>query len=231
MVRGGTAAARVRMSLDTVPEAIVLLKSRLIALGMETQDLLEDIAAGASSHGDRLAVIDTLRTELESELKTQEARLEVEHQLVGELIACRQNISRQADIHTLQQQLDFLQQDGALIRPDVDVRMVANVIADWTGVPLSSLMKDEQTELLTLKNEIGKRVVGQEVALSAIARRLRAAKTGLTPENGPQGVFLLVGPSGVGKTETALALADVLYGGEKSLITINLSEYQEPHTV
>ncbi|MCR1552238.1 MAG: type VI secretion system ATPase TssH [Enterobacter cloacae] len=226
-----TAAARVRMSLDTVPEAIVRLKSRLIALGMETQGLLEDMAAGASPHGDRLAVIDTLRTELESELKTQEARLEVEHQLVGELIACRQDISRQADIHTLQQQLDFLQQDGALIRPDVDVRMVANVIADWTGVPLSSLMKDEQTELLTLENEIGKRVVGQEVALTAIAQRLRAAKTGLTPENGPQGVFLLVGPSGVGKTETALALADVLYGGEKSLITINLSEYQEPHTV
>ncbi|HGL4548760.1 TPA: type VI secretion system ATPase TssH [Klebsiella aerogenes] len=226
-----TAAARVRMSLDTVPEAIVRLKSRLIALGMETQDLLEDIAAGASSRGDRLAVIDTLRTELELELKTQEARLEVERQLVGELIACRQDISRQADIHTLQQQLDFLQQDGALIRPDVDTRIVANVIADWTGVPLSSLMKDEQTELLTLENEIGKRVVGQDASLNAIAQRLRAAKTGLTSENGPQGVFLLVGPSGVGKTETALALADVLYGGEKSLITINLSEYQEPHTV
>ncbi|MQK21775.1 AAA family ATPase, partial [Escherichia coli] len=88
-----------------------------------------------------------------------------------------------------------------------------------------------QTGLLTLENEIGKRVVGQDVALTAIAQRLRAAKTGLTSENGPQGVFLLVGPSGVGKTETALALADVLYGGEKSLITINLSEYQEPHTV
>ncbi|POD96022.1 AAA family ATPase, partial [Pectobacterium odoriferum] len=98
-------------------------------------------------------------------------------------------------------------------------------------VPLSSLMKDEQTELLTLENEIGSRVVGQDVSLEAIAQRLRAAKTGLTSENGPQGVFLLVGPSGVGKTETALALADVLYGGEKSLITINLSEYQEPHTV
>ncbi len=226
-----TAAARVRMSLDTVPEAIVRLKSRLIALGIETQDLLEDIAAGASSHGDRLAVIDTLRTELELELKTQEARLEVERQLVGELIACRQDISRQADIHTLQQQLDFLQQDGALIRPNVHTRTVANVIADWTGVPLSSLMKDEQTELLILENEIGKRVVGQDASLNAIAQRLRAAKTGLTSENGPQGVFLLVGPSGVGKTETALALADVLYGGEKSLITINLSEYQEPHTV
>lgn len=108
---------------------------------------------------------------------------------------------------------------------------VANVIADWTGVPLSSLMKDEQTELLALERELGKRVVGQDVALTAIAQRLRAAKTGLTSENGPQGVFLLVGPSGVGKTETALALADCLYGGEKSLITINLSEYQEPHTV
>jgi type VI secretion system protein VasG len=109
-----------------------------------------------------------------------------------------------------------MQHSNPLLSADVDVRTVANVIADWTGVPLSSLMKDEQTELLTLENEIGKRVVGQDVALTAIAQRLRAAKTGLTSENGPQGVFLLVGPSGVGKTETALALADVLYGGEKS---------------
>ncbi|MSE13867.1 AAA domain-containing protein, partial [Pantoea agglomerans] len=124
-----------------------------------------------------------------------------------------------------------MQHSNPLLSVDVDVRTVATVIADWTGVPLSSLMKDEQTDLLTLENEIGQRVVGQNVPLTAIAQRLRAAKTGLTSENGPQGVFLLVGPSGVGKTETALALADVLYGGEKSLITINLSEYQEPHTV
>lgn len=87
------------------------------------------------------------------------------------------------------------------------------------------------TELLSLKHNLSKRVVGQHAALSAIAQGLRASKTGLTPENGPQGVFLLVGPGGVGKTETALALADVMYGGEKSLITINLSEYHEPHTV
>ncbi|MCW1830345.1 AAA family ATPase, partial [Enterobacter asburiae] len=226
-----TASARVRMNLDTVPDTIVRLKARLTALGMETQDLLEDIAAGGTSHGDRLAVIDTLRTELEADLETQEARLDAERQLVRELLTCRQDISRQADIHTLQQRLDFLQQDGALIRPDVDVRTVATVIADWTGVPLSSLMKDEQTELLTLEEQLATRVVGQNSALNVIARRLRTAKTGLTPGNGPQGVFLLVGPSGVGKTETALALADVMYGGEKSLITINLSEYQEPHTV
>lgn len=90
-------------------------------------------------------------------------------------------------------------------------------------------MKDEQTELLSLEQKLATRVIGQDAALEAIAQRLRASKTGLTSENGPQGAFLLTGPSGTGKTETALA--DTLYGGEKSLITINLSEYQEPHTV
>ncbi len=93
------------------------------------------------------------------------------------------------------------------------------------------MLKDEQTELLGLEFHLDKRVVGQDMALNAIAQRLRATKTGLAPDNGPQGVFLLVGPSGTGKTETALALADELFGGERSLITINLSEYQEPHTV
>jgi type VI secretion system protein VasG len=93
------------------------------------------------------------------------------------------------------------------------------------------LLKDEHADLLALEQQLGKRVIGQELALEALAQRLRAAKTGLTEESAPLGVFLLVGTSGVGKTETALALADILFGGEKSLITLNLSEYQEPHTV
>ncbi|AKR77888.1 MULTISPECIES: type VI secretion system ATPase TssH [Edwardsiella] len=226
-----TAAARVRMSLDTVPEQIVRLKAQLNALALEEQALLEDIAAGSNRHGDRLGVIEQQRTELEARIEEQEARFSNEKALAQQLMASRQDISQQAEITGLQQQLEQAQQGDVLVQVDVDTRTVANVIADWTGVPLSSLMKDEQTELLTLEAEIGRRVVGQDVALIAIAQRLRAAKTGLTSENGPQGVFLLVGPSGVGKTETALALADVLYGGEKSLITINLSEYQEPHTV
>ncbi|MFK3662727.1 type VI secretion system ATPase TssH [Scandinavium sp. NPDC088450] len=231
-----TAAARVRMSLDTVPEAITRLKAQMTALELEEQALLEDIAAGSSQHGDRLSMIELQRTELETNLQLQETRFTDEKQLAEQLMASRQlshstNSSQVTETIALQHQLESLQQHDALIQVDVDTRTVANVIADWTGVPLSSLMKDEQTELLTLEGEIGKRVVGQHVSLNAIAQRLRAAKTGLTSENGPQGVFLLVGPSGVGKTETALALADVLYGGEKSLITINLSEYQEPHTV
>lgn len=135
------------------------------------------------------------------------------------------------DSTELQQQLRTHQGFAPLLALDVDARAVATVVADWTGIPLSSLLRDEQSDLLSMEQSLENRVVGQSPALCAIAQRLRAAKTGLTPENGPQGVFLLTGPSGTGKTETALTLADTLFGGEKSLITINLSEYQEPHTV
>ncbi|TLJ02467.1 type VI secretion system ATPase TssH [Escherichia sp. E4385] len=226
-----TASARVRMSLDTVPEQLTRIRSRITSLEMERQALQEDITVGNQNHGERLPAIEQEEKNVIVELHELETQYGQELKLTEQLRECRQDISRQSETHALQQELNGLQQGNPLLSVDVDVRTVATVIADWTGVPLSSLMKDEQTELLTLENEIGKRVVGQNIALEAIARRLRAAKTGLTSENGPQGVFLLVGPSGVGKTETALALADVLYGGEKSLITINLSEYQEPHTV
>ncbi|MCH9286327.1 type VI secretion system ATPase TssH [Klebsiella quasipneumoniae] len=226
-----TASARLRMSLDTVPEPLTRLKAQLTALAMEKQALLEDIALGNSAHGERLAFIEQEENRLILALDTLEIQYGQELQLTEALRACRRDISRQGEINDLQNALTAAQHGNPLLGLDVDVRTVATVIADWTGVPLSSLMKDEQTELLSLEQSLGKRVVGQESALSAIARRLRAAKTGLTPENCPQGVFLLVGPSGTGKTETALALADALFGGEKALITINLSEYQEPHTV
>lgn len=226
-----TASARVRMSLDTVPEQLTCIRSQLTALEMEKQALMDDIAVGNPLQGERLTAIEQEENVFIAELAKLDSQHREERALTEMLLESRQDISRQSETCRLQQQLDNIQHSKPLLSVDVDVRTVANVIADWTGVPLSSLMKDEQTELLNLENEVGKRVVGQDVALGAIARRLRAAKTGLTSENGPQGVFLLVGPSGVGKTETALALADVLYGGEKSLITINLSEYQEPHTV
>lgn len=226
-----TAAARVRMSLDTVPEQLTCIRAQLTALEIEKQALLEDIAVGSPAQGERLSTIEQEEVRLIVERDELETQYRQELTLTEQLLESRQDLSRQGETQALQQQLNGIQHSNPLLSVDVDVRTVATVIADWTGVPLSSLMKDEQTELLTLEDEIGKRVVGQDVSLNAIAQRLRAAKTGLAAENGPQGVFLLVGPSGVGKTETALALADVLYGGEKSLITINLSEYQEPHTV
>jgi type VI secretion system protein VasG len=226
-----TAAARVRMSLDTVPEPLTRIRAQMTSLAMEKQALLEDIAVGNQTHGERLAAIEQEEVRLTVKLDELEARYGQELTLTEQLLESRQDITRQSETYKLQQELNGMQHSNPLLSVDVDVRTVANVVADWTGVPLSSLMKDEQSELLSLENEIGKRVVGQDVALEAIARRLRTAKTGLTSGNGPQGVFLLVGPSGVGKTETALALADVMFGGDKALITINLSEYQEPHTV
>ena len=226
-----TAAARVRMNLDTVPEPLIRMKSAITALEMEKQALLEDLAVGRGPHGERLEAIDREEVSIILQLDALETQYGQELALSEQLLACRADISRQRELAALRHQFAEVQQNLPLLEVDVGVRTVATVIADWTGVPLSSLMKDEQTELLSLEAALEKRVVGQDGALNAIAQRLRAAKTGLAPENGPQGVFLLVGPSGTGKTETALALADVLYGGEKSLITINLSEYQEPHTV
>ncbi|RTO01202.1 type VI secretion system ATPase TssH [Enterobacter sp. WCHEn090032] len=226
-----TASARIRMSLDTVPEPLTRLKAQLTALDMEKQALLEDAALGKSNHGERLAAIEQDEVRIILQLDQLETQYGQELKLTEALLTCRTDISRQAETTDLQKQLTAVQQHTPLLGLDVDVRTVATVIADWTGVPLSSLMKDEQAELLSLEASLGRRVVGQDAALNAIAQRLRASKTGLAPENGPQGVFLLTGPSGTGKTETALALADELFGGEKSLITINLSEYQEPHTV
>ncbi|MFU2318803.1 type VI secretion system ATPase TssH [Rahnella sp. PCH160] len=226
-----TASARVRMSLDTLPEELTRLKAQVTALEMEEQAMLEDIALGNKTHGDRLEKIEQETDRLSDQLTALDTQYHAEKALTQQLLEIRQDISRQQEIASLQDQLSHLQGNAPLLSLDVDVRTVATVIADWTGVPLSSLLKDEQTDLLQLENHLSERVVGQDHALKDMAQRLRAAKTGLTSENGPLGVFLLVGPSGVGKTETALSLADCLFGGEKSLITINMSEYQEAHTV
>lgn len=226
-----TAGARVRMSLDTLPDALTALHAELAALLLEQQAIEQDLVLMPDSGSTRLQEIEQRRTTLTAEQQRLQQQYDEEQRLTRLIIEARQDIADAARLAELQQQLSEVQGSAPLLSLDVDVRTVAGVIADWTGVPLSSLLKDEQSDLLQLEHHLGTRVVGQEAALSGLAQRLRAAKTGLTPENGPLGVFLLVGPSGTGKTETALALADSLFGGEKSLITINLSEYQEAHTV
>ncbi|MEE4234986.1 type VI secretion system ATPase TssH [Pseudomonas viridiflava] len=227
-----TASARVRMGLDCEPQALVRLKARKNALELEREALEADQLMGAGFADERLTIIDTQY----DDLHLQQAGLEKQHRherhLIQQLRDARQaQPPRPADCLQLQQQLSDAQGSQPLLSLDVDARSVAHVIADWTGVPLGSLLKDEQTSLLMLEQQLGERVIGQTSALSAMAQRLRAARTGLTDDQSPLGVFLLVGTSGVGKTETALALADSLFGGEKSLITLNFSEYQEAHTV
>ncbi|OMQ24601.1 type VI secretion system ATPase TssH [Serratia oryzae] len=226
-----TASARVRMGLDSEPQQIVHLRTELAALTLEQQSIEQDKVLDPAVDPARLADIsDRLRA-----LQQHQVRLAVQYEkeraLTEQLLVARQDGHRREECDALRAQLHDIQRCNPLLWLDVDARTVATVIADWTGVPLGSLLKDEQSELLQLERQLAKRVIGQDVALGDLAQRLRATRAGLTPDNGPQGVFLLVGPSGVGKTETALALADTLFGGEASLITINLSEYQEAHTV
>jgi type VI secretion system protein VasG len=113
----------------------------------------------------------------------------------------------------------------------VDEQAVASVVADWTGIPVGRMVKDEVATVLNLAGSLGKRVVGQDHALEMITRRVQTARASLENPNKPIGVFMLAGPSGVGKTETAIALSEALYGGEQNMITINMSEFQEAHTV
>jgi type VI secretion system protein VasG len=137
----------------------------------------------------------------------------------------------QQKLHVLQAELSELQGENPLILPCVDAQAVATVVADWTGIPVGRMVKNEIEAVLRLADTIEKRVVGQRHALDLISKRINISRAGLENPTRPIGVFLLAGPSGVGKTETALSLAEGLYGGEQNLITINMSEFQEAHTV
>ncbi|HEX2656735.1 MAG TPA: type VI secretion system ATPase TssH, partial [Polyangia bacterium] len=134
-------------------------------------------------------------------------------------------------LKTLQNELTALQGNNPLILPTVDEQAVAAVVGDWTGIPVGRMVKNEIETVLKLASTMGQRVIGQNHALEMITRRIQTSRAGLENPNKPIGVFMLAGPSGVGKTETALSLAESLYGGEQNLITINMSEFQEAHTV
>jgi type VI secretion system protein VasG len=132
---------------------------------------------------------------------------------------------------SLQEELKQLQGESPLVPVCVDAQTVGEIVSAWTGIPLGKMVKDEIKTILNLKPLLAERVIGQPHALEQIAQRVRTARANIEDPNKPKGVFLFVGPSGVGKTETASALAETLYGGERNLITINMSEYQEAHTV
>jgi type VI secretion system protein VasG len=134
-------------------------------------------------------------------------------------------------LQKLLKELEVLQGEAPLVPVQVDGAVVAEIVASWTGIPLGKMVKDEIKTVMNLQASLEERVLGQSHAVEAVAQRVRTSRANLDDPNKPKGVFLFVGPSGIGKTETALALADVLYGGEKKLITINMSEYQEAHSV
>lgn len=244
-----TACARVSLAQHDQPPQLEEIRQQQAAIEEESERLNRELLVGIDHH-DRLCELEAQAEKLGFQAREVEGRWQDERQRVGELLAARQrmlNLSERLDEddEELEQQLvecaaligrlettaAQLREEIALVPDCVDPATVAAVIGGWTGIPLGQMLTDEAHALRTLVEHMSERVMGQQAALETIAQRLRAYRSGLTDPQKPVGVFLLVGPTGVGKTETAYALADALYGGERNLITINLSEYQEAHTV
>lgn len=232
------------MSLHMPPAVVRNLRKRIAALDIEFELLSQEeaIAQGGKEHLERIALIKTRKIAATDDLSVQEARWQDELTLVQQILALRSanagNTADQAakstvaaELMRMESDLHIRQQDAPLIHFQVDEAVVAAIVADWTGIPVGRMVRDEVRAVLELQATLNRRVMGQTGALHSIAERVQTACARLSDENKPVGVFLLVGPSGVGKTETALALAEAMYGGEQNLITINMSEFQESHTV
>lgn len=248
-----TACARVSLAQHDTPPQIEATRHRILAVTDELTRLEFERSTGAS-HGERILELARERKTLEQQLQQLETRWQEEIAAVREIVELRSRIRQahagqanhpdaadedddqspallSAQLLRLENGLDAIRQDEVMVPVCVDSKTVAAVIAAWTGIPVGKMLADESHAVRTLHERLAQRVIGQNDALGLIANRIKAYRAGLTDPEKPVGVFLLLGPSGVGKTETAYALADALYGGERNLVVVNLSEYQEAHTV
>ncbi|HEY4047191.1 MAG TPA: type VI secretion system ATPase TssH [Acidobacteriaceae bacterium] len=235
-----TACARVALSQNASPSAMEEVNRQITALEAQKRVLTREQATGAQ-HEKRLAEIDASLATAQAELKELRNRWEKENQLVQQIQALRTQLEGEMgtndrlmamqELARLQGTLRELQQQTPLTHLAVESQIVGEVISEWTGIPLGKMLNDEIAMILSLEDGLKKRVIGQEHALAAIAQRIQTSHADMDDPGKPIGVFLLTGPSGVGKTETALALTDLLYGGEHNLISINMSEFQEAHSV
>ena len=238
-----TACARVRISLAAAPQALERLRGELAEGERQSLALRRDLDAGLAVDEAALAALEQRLVEAAEELQQIEARWSEQRQLAERLLDLRQHCALaradgseelatlESQLRELQAELAKAQSEERLVSFEVCPRLVAEVISHWTGVPLSQLAREHNAKVASFAADLRARVRGQEQAVQVLDRAMRAAAAGLNKDDAPAGVFLLVGPSGVGKTETALALADLLYGGERFLTTINMSEFQEKHTV
>jgi len=243
-----TACARVRISLAAAPEALERLRGEVAEGERQREAMRRDLAAGLPVDA---AVLERLEQRLLTagdEIEQLESRWTRQRQLAERLLELRKRTAEarsdanedgeapsldelEAELRTVQAELAVAQAEQRLVSHEVCPRLVAEVISHWTGVPLAQLAREHNAQVANFAADLRARVRGQEQAVEALDRAMRAAAAGLNKPDAPVGVFLLVGPSGVGKTETALALADLLYGGERFLTVINMSEFQEKHSV
>ncbi len=235
-----TACARVAMSQSAIPPAVEDRRRRIALIDTEIAILDRETAAGADHEGRRRELLEE-RGGAEEELAALEAQWQDERVLAADIAAMRARIEEgdsAADKQTARTQLADLaarlrerQGEHPLIFPVVDGQAVAEIVESWTGIPAGRMQSDEIRTVLNLRTAMARRVVGQPHALEAVAQSILTSRAGLTDPRKPIGVFLMVGMSGVGKTETALTLADLLYGGEQNMTTINMSEFKEEHKV
>ncbi|WP_109440897.1 type VI secretion system ATPase TssH [Acinetobacter haemolyticus] len=228
-----TASARVALTQNAQPVILDQLKAQHHNLKLEQQIITQEHQQFPIHH-ERLEALNQQLSTLEAEILDVETRWKQELEFVKQI----QQLNREEEqpelkqkISDLRAELAQLQGQSPLVFERVTPQIVNEIISDWTGIPVGNMVNDEIKQILTLEDKLAERVMGQDYALHQLVQGIKTSKAKLEDPNKPQGVFMLVGPSGVGKTETALALANELYGGEQHLITINMSEYQEAHTV
>jgi type VI secretion system protein VasG len=241
-----TAAARVKVLLTAKPDVIEDKERTIQALEREKKALERDQLHGIEIDSDRYEEIEADLAKLDEGLSELKERWLKEQALVHEVIELRQSLyelksgqgvdpsqekALKGQIDRAIGELQALQGDSALVKIEVDPDIVSKVVSDWTGIPLGKVMRDEALNIIKLEENLKQRIKGQDEALDVIAQVIKSAKAGIKDPGQPLGVFLLVGPSGVGKTETGLAIADLLFGGENFMVTVNMSEFQEKHTV
>ena len=234
-----TACARVAINLSSPPKKISALTTQCHQCDAEIRQLEREIRIGLRTDTTRLDEIRTQYETVQQELRTLEEDWHQQQALVQEIIALRQQLlnggqesaSPAERLKQLTAKLDALHQDKLLISPHVDKKQIAAVIAEWTGVPLNRLSQNELSVITDLPLWLGETIKGQPLAIASLHKHLLTARADLRRPGRPQGAFLLAGPSGVGKTETVLQLTELLYGGRQYLTTINMSEFQEKHTV
>ena len=254
-----TACARVALSQSATPAAIEDTQRRITQAETNITSLERENAT-LGNCDDRIAALKEEKTTLEAELETQQAQWQKEKEKVSRINELQARIeddfhaqslsdeeaakesapqklddkereSIKTELHKLMRALVDLQGDNPMMQVNVDGQAIAEVVANWTGIPVGKMVSDEIHSILDLADRLNERVIGQMHALEAIAQSIRTSRAGLTDPRKPIGVFFMVGSSGVGKTETALALADILYGGEHNVTTINMSEFKEEHKV
>ena len=224
-----TASARVKLSQGATPAPLEDATREIEHLTLEI-DALERERALGGEHDERLAELRKHLAASETVRADLAARLEQERALVA-AVTKAQAVPDTAELKRLNAELERLQGELPLVHPLVDAAIIGSIVSGWTGIPLGAMVRNELETVLALAGKLSTRVIGQDHALEAIAERIRTSRADLADPRRPVGVFLLVGPSGVGKTETALALADLLYGGDRNMITINMSEFKEEYKV